>query len=87
MIEGLDEDDDNDNNNNTNTTNTTTTNTAHNDDNNGSGSGGNNTTTTISQIKEALSKSVGKSSLKQGWLKKKRGGLMWQRRWDVLFHV
>lgn len=35
-------------------------------------------------LKQVLSSSVGKSSLKQGWLKKKRGGIMWQRRWVVL---
>jgi len=38
----------------------------------------------LAQIKEALHMSVGNSSLKSGWLKKKRGGMMWQKRWVVL---
>jgi myosin heavy subunit len=49
-----------------------------NDDNNEESGG------RFSQIKQALQTSVGSSSLKAGWLKKKRGGMMWQKRWVVL---
>jgi hypothetical protein len=38
----------------------------------------------IKQLKQALNMSVGNSKLKQGWLKKKRGGWNWQKRWFVL---
>jgi ankyrin repeat protein len=35
-------------------------------------------------LKQALNTSVGNDTLKQGWLKKKRGGMMWLRRFVVL---
>ncbi len=36
-------------------------------------------------LKQALTKSsTGNAVLKDGWLKKKRGGMMWQKRWFVL---
>lgn len=35
-------------------------------------------------LKQTLNASVGNDTLKQGWLKKKRGGMMWQRRYMVL---
>ena len=38
----------------------------------------------IKQLKQALNMSVGNSTLKQGWLKKKRGGWNWQKRYFVL---
>jgi hypothetical protein len=50
-------------------------------DDDGDGPGGDGK---MHQIKQALHKSVGTSSLKSGWLKKKRGGMMWQKRWMVL---
>ncbi|RYH20822.1 hypothetical protein EON65_22400 [archaeon] len=36
------------------------------------------------QLRQAIAASVGKGLLKQGWLKKKRGGYMWQKRYVVL---
>jgi hypothetical protein len=43
------------------------------------------TSTRISvSLKQTINNSVGKDTLKQGWLKKKRGGVMWQRRYMVL---
>jgi hypothetical protein len=35
-------------------------------------------------LKQTINNSVGKDTLKQGWLRKKRGGMMWQRRYMVL---
>ncbi len=40
--------------------------------------------TANNQLKQMLKVSVGTSTLKSGWLKKKRGGMMWQKRWVVL---
>jgi hypothetical protein len=38
----------------------------------------------ITQIKNSVARSISNTKLLEGWLKKRRGGFMWQRRWIVL---
>jgi myosin-5 len=38
----------------------------------------------IARIKNSVAESISNTKLLEGWLKKKRGGFMWQRRWIVL---
>lgn len=54
------------------------------DDQGGDQGGGGGESSRVDQIRQAVNESVNKSKLREGWLKKKRGGMLWQKRWMVL---